>query len=110
MPTLGVTPPVLVGRAAELQAFREALAQGPGSPARAMVVTGPRGTGKTVLLNAVERAAAQSGWVVAAVTTRPGMAAELTHTELPRLLADGAADVGRPIRSRPGLCGRDGGR
>jgi hypothetical protein len=87
-PTFGVTPPVLVGRDEEIEAFREALADGPGAPARAILLTGPRGTGKTVLLNAVEDAAREAGWAVASATTRPGVAAELALTELPRLLVE----------------------
>lgn len=53
-PTLGATPPALVGREAVLDEFRFALRNGPGTHERVSVVTGPRGIGKTTLLNAVE--------------------------------------------------------
>ncbi|MDR0432592.1 MAG: ATP-binding protein [Bifidobacteriaceae bacterium] len=85
-PTFGVTPPELVGRSEELESFRDALAEGPGSPGRAMLFTGARGMGKTVLLNAAEDAAQQAGWLVASVTSRRGMRDELVQTILPALL------------------------
>ena len=53
-PSFGVSPPLLVGRDAMLADFVEALEDGPGSSGRAALYTGARGTGKTVLLNAVE--------------------------------------------------------
>jgi hypothetical protein len=91
-PTFGITPPLLVGREPELAAVRRALTRGPGDPARAVFLTGPRGTGKTVLLNALEDVAAEVGWAVLTETVQPGLADALTHTLLPQLLA--AADGG----------------
>jgi len=85
-PTFGVTPPVLAGRDAEIDAIRRALRNGPGDPARAMLLTGARGTGKTVLLNALEDVAGQAGWAVLSVTARPGLVDQLTDTLLPQLL------------------------
>jgi energy-coupling factor transporter ATP-binding protein EcfA2 len=87
-PTFGVTPPLLAGRDAELRQFSEALADGPGSPGRAILVTGARGSGKTVLLNAIEQAARAEGWLVVAATARPGIAHELATDTLPALLAE----------------------
>jgi hypothetical protein len=78
----------VVGRSEELEAFRDALAEGPGSPGRAMLFTGARGMGKTVLLNAAEDAALEAGWLVASVTSRRGMRDELTETILPGLLLE----------------------
>ncbi|MDR1237099.1 MAG: ATP-binding protein, partial [Propionibacteriaceae bacterium] len=63
-PTFGVTPPMLAGREEELAAVAQALHSGPGHPARAAFFTGARGTGKTVLLNAVEELASDAGWTV----------------------------------------------
>ena len=60
-PSFGVSPPLLVGREEPLERFSEALEDGPGSPGRATVYTGARGTGKTVLLNAVEDLAREEG-------------------------------------------------
>jgi hypothetical protein len=86
-PTFGVTPPMLVGRDEEISTFADAL-DGPGAPGRAMLFTGARGSGKTVMLNAVEDAAARRGWLVISETTRPGVADELTKTVLPGLLSE----------------------
>ena len=87
-PTFGVTPPLLVGRDEVLADFRDALDGGVGDPARAILLTGVRGSGKTVVLNACEDAAAQRGWAIVSETTRPGLVDELTRTRLPELLAD----------------------
>lgn len=85
-PTFGVTPPLLVGRDAEIATVLDALDDGVGSPGRATLVTGPRGAGKTVTLNAIEDAAAQRGWLVISETARPGVAVDLTEQILPRHL------------------------
>jgi len=53
-PTFGVTPPLLVGRGNVLDEFSLALDGGVGDPGRAMLLTGVRGAGKTVALNACE--------------------------------------------------------
>jgi len=85
-PSFGVSPPLLVGREGAVGAFAEALEEGLGSPYRATLITGQRGSGKTVLLNALEDEARRRGWVVASETTRPGVAAELAGSTLPALL------------------------
>lgn len=96
-PTFGVSPPLLVGREDELASFREALEEGPGSPGRAMLFTGARGSGKTVMLNEVEDLARRHGWLVVSETTRPGVAEHLAQTVLPGLLAE---HVSGAVRSR----------
>lgn len=85
-PTFGVTPPLLVGRDEILQEFSEALADGVGAPARSLLLTGARGSGKTVLLNALEDLAVSHGWAVLSLTTRPGIVAELNEVMLPQYL------------------------
>ena len=85
-PSFGVSPPLLVGRDDNVEAFVEALEEGPGSPYRAMLFTGQRGSGKTVLLNALEDAALKRGWVVLSETARPGLAQEMAHTGIPNEL------------------------
>lgn len=87
-PTFGTSPPLLVGRDGDLQDFREGLVAGPGAPERATLVTGLRGTGKTVMLNAYEDAAGAEGWVVIAETATPGLIDRITHEHLPRLLRE----------------------
>lgn len=85
-PTFGVTPPLLVGRGQLLADFAEALEDGIGSPARALLITGTRGSGKTVLLNAYEDLALERGWVVISLTARPGLLTELKEERLPQVL------------------------
>lgn len=60
-PTFAVSPPLLVAREDERASFAKALEDGPGAPGRAMLFTGARGCGKTVLLNAVEAEARSRG-------------------------------------------------
>lgn len=85
-PTFGVTPPVLVGRAAELAELAGALDASIGDPYRAVMVTGQRGSGKTVFLNQVEDLARGRGWAVISETARPRLVERLTETVLPAML------------------------
>lgn len=87
-PSFGTSPPLLVGRTGDLDDFREGLRGGPGSPERATLVTGLRGTGKTVMLNAYEDVAGAEGWLVVSETATPNLLDRITHEHLPRLLAD----------------------
>lgn len=87
-PTFGTSPPLLVGRDSDLDDFREGLRGGPGSPERATLVTGLRGTGKTVMLNAYEDLAGAEGWLVISETATPNLIDRITHEHLPRLLQD----------------------
>jgi len=86
--SFGVSPPLLVGRDGVLDDFVEALEDGPGSAGRATLYTGPRGAGKTVMLNAVEDRAREHGWLVISETATPGFVARMTQQHLPRLLRD----------------------
>jgi hypothetical protein len=85
-PSFGVTPPKLVGREEELNTFADALDSGPGAPGRSILFTGLRGSGKTVLLNAIESLAESRGWLVVSDTARPGLVESLTLTVMPRVL------------------------
>ena len=78
-PTAGAEPPVLVGRGAVLEDFEMGLEEGVGAPGRLMRITGPRGSGKTVLLTELGDIARRRGWRVVDVT-----AAE----RLPQLICD----------------------
>lgn len=91
-PTFGVTPPLLVGRESIQQEFAEALDSGVGDSRRALLVTGARGVGKTVLLNAFEDLATERQWRVLQLTTRPGVLQDAQATKLPALLADELGD------------------
>lgn len=87
-PSFGVSPPLLVGRDELIEEFGEALEDGPGAPGRATLYTGGRGTGKTVMLNAVQEKARSQGWLVIAETATPGLLTRLTEEHLPPLLAE----------------------
>lgn len=67
-PTAGAEPPVLAGRDAVLSDFEIGLEEGVGAPGRLMRITGPRGSGKTVLLTELGDIARQHGWRVVGVT------------------------------------------
>ncbi|MFC6706552.1 hypothetical protein [Flexivirga alba] len=51
-------------------------------------MTGLRGTGKTVMLNAYEDLAKSEGWVVISETATPNLIDRITHEHLPELLQD----------------------
>jgi hypothetical protein len=87
-PSFGVSPPLLVGRDRVLEDFREALDDGPGASGRAALYTGARGAGKTVLLNAVEDLAKQSGWLVVSETATAGFVNRIVGQRLPQLLRE----------------------
>ncbi|PJM78433.1 ATP-binding protein [Bifidobacterium scaligerum] len=76
-PTAGMTPPVLVGRSADIEDFSYALDDGVGAPGRLMYVTGARGVGKTVMLNALGDIARKRGWLVIDETAETGFLARL---------------------------------
>lgn len=68
-PTAGMIPPVLIGRKTALDDFVDGIDEGPGSPSRLMRITGPRGSGKTVLLTELGEIARQRGWLVIDTTS-----------------------------------------
>jgi hypothetical protein len=71
-PGAGQRPPELAGRDAELHAFDVVLERvARGRPERSMVLTGLRGVGKTVLLNALRGAAVRRGWGTGKLEARP---------------------------------------
>lgn len=71
-PGAGQRPPELAGRDAELAAFDVVLERvANGRPDRSIVLTGLRGVGKTVLLNAARSAAVRRGWGSGKLEARP---------------------------------------
>ena len=71
-PGAGQRPPELAGRASELKAFDVVLERvSRGRPERSVVLTGLRGVGKTVLLNAMRSAAVRRGWGTGKLEARP---------------------------------------
>jgi hypothetical protein len=87
-PSFGVSPPLLVGRDDLIEEFVEAVEDGPGAAGRATLYTGPRGAGKTVLLNAIEGRTKSMGWLVVSETASPGFVERISRQHLPRLLRD----------------------
>jgi hypothetical protein len=62
-PDAGARPPLLAGRAAELEQLRGIVTQlAAGGTEQHVLITGLRGVGKTVLLNEFERCAQDAGW------------------------------------------------
>jgi len=71
-PGAGQRPPELAGRDAELLAFDVVLERvARGRAERSIVLTGLRGVGKTVLLNALRSAAVRAGWGTGKLEARP---------------------------------------
>jgi hypothetical protein len=71
-PGAGQRPPELAGRDRELAAFDVVLERvARGRPERSLMLTGLRGVGKTVLLNALRGAAVRRGWGTGKLEARP---------------------------------------
>jgi hypothetical protein len=71
-PGAGQRPPELAGRDEQLDRFRVVLERiRRGRPERSMVLTGLRGVGKTVLLNALRSTAVRSRWGTGKYEARP---------------------------------------
>ncbi|HSE10451.1 MAG TPA: ATP-binding protein [Nocardioidaceae bacterium] len=71
-PGAGQRPPELAGRDRELQQFEVTLERvAAGRPERSMVLSGLRGVGKTVLLNALRSLAVKRAWGTGKIEARP---------------------------------------
>ena len=70
-PTFGRPPHTLVGRDEAMRRCQAAMSAGPDHPDHSMLLKGPRGSGKTVLLAAMRDMAEQSGLVTVRVTAKP---------------------------------------
>ncbi|MCY3948469.1 MAG: ATP-binding protein [Acidimicrobiaceae bacterium] len=79
-PTFGAPPPLMVGRDDIIERVLAALHRGPRHPDYTLLLTGRRGTGKTALLDAIEAAARNEGWLtVSATASAPELGAQLRH-------------------------------
>jgi hypothetical protein len=89
-PSWGTPPPVLAGRDEQLAAALDALDAGPRHPLFSHVYHGDRGTGKTVLLDALGARATARGWPVVPLACREGtgLVESLVQLHLPRLLRE----------------------
>jgi hypothetical protein len=72
-PTFGMAPPELIGRSQIVEDIHDGILEGVGSPLRAVLLTGPRGIGKTVLLDAAREAASHEQWITVEVSANRGM-------------------------------------
>lgn len=101
-PTFGRTPPLLVGRDAAIADVAESVERVGGS-ALATLVTGARGSGKTVLLNAFEDVARSQGWIVFSEAATPGLIDRLITDRLIPLLDELDGDGPYELRSLSGM-------
>ena len=77
-PGAGQRPPELAGRDRELQQFEVTLERvAVGRPDRSMVLSGLRGVGKTVLLNALRSQAVNRAWGTGKIEARPDQSIRL---------------------------------
>lgn len=106
-PSFGASPYYLAGRNDLLRQFKLSLMEGPGSPHRALLLSGVRGVGKTVLLNELEDTAAEAGWITIRCYPHSNMIKELTETTLPRAITELEPPPKRQVSggSIPGVVG-----
>jgi hypothetical protein len=72
-PVFGNEPPFLAGRTKLIDDVLNGLEHGPGDPNRVTIFTGPRGSGKTVLLAKIAADAEAIGWISVHTPAIPGM-------------------------------------
>jgi hypothetical protein len=104
-PGSGVTPPELVGRQAEIDAFGLTVARSrAGVPSRGMVLHGLRGVGKTVLLGRFQGQAEQAEWFTVEIEGRPSDSGkEAVRQRLSRSLLVAARRFQRGKRVTPAV-------
>ena len=96
LPTFGTSPPMLAGRDDVVARFNRAFERGPAHPDSTMVISGVRGSGKTVLLNEAEDAALRQAWRVISVSASArGLCQQITNAALEHLRE---AEDGKPSR------------
>ena len=113
-PGAGQRPPELAGRDGELRTFDVVLERVARSrPERSIVLTGLRGVGKTVLLNAMRSAAVRRGWGTGKLEARPDqplrhpLAAAL-HLAVRELAGPNQAEVTHVLGVLKAFAQRDG--
>ncbi|MBO9522745.1 MAG: ATP-binding protein [Nocardioidaceae bacterium] len=94
-PGAGQRPPELAGRDEQLGAFEVVLERvARGRPERSLVLTGLRGVGKTVLLNALRSAAVRRGWGTGKLEARPDQS---LRRPLSSALHQAVRELGHPV-------------
>ena len=97
-PTAGASPPLLIGRQPVLDDFAEGLDDGPGAPSRLSLYTGPRGIGKTVMLQAASVEARRRGWLSIDETATVGLLGRIRSSARAHALSLPASKPrGRPL-------------
>src|SRR6478609_4296144 len=114
-PGAGQRPPELAGRDPQLRAFDVVLERvSHGRPERSVVLTGLRGVGKTVLLNALRSAAVRRGWGTGKLEARPDQglrrplssALHMAIRELGHPQSDEVLGTVKAFAARDAGCGR----
>jgi hypothetical protein len=95
-PSFGSEPLFLAGRDHLVEDVLDGLANRAGDPNRSTLFVGPRGSGKTVLLAKIARAAEAQGWVAVRVTAAPGMGERLIE----RIRGAGSELLDPDVKSR----------
>jgi len=97
-PGAGQRPPELAGRDDQLRAFNVVLERVARSkPERSVVLTGLRGVGKTVLLNALRGEAVQRAWGTGKVEARPDQSIRLPLAQAVHAAGPGGTNGSRPV-------------
>lgn len=86
VPSFGTYPHVLVGRDDLADEFEDVFDGVIDPSGLTVLLSGQRGMGKTVLLDAYRKAAEAAGWLVITESSSEGLLERLTHDHLPRLL------------------------
>jgi hypothetical protein len=98
-PVFGNEPPIIGGRDKYINDVLRGLDNAPGDPNRVTIFTGPRGSGKTVLLGKIASEAESRGWISVHVPATDGMLTELIQ-QLERKAAEHL-----PVKARSHITG-----
>ena len=93
-PSAGAEPPSIIGRDQAIVDFVSGLEGGVGAPGRLMRISGPRGSGKTVLLTDLGNRAAEMGWDVANVSEGVDLVDDLVYELSPATAVDAVSMTG----------------
>ena len=100
-PGFGATPPYPVGRAELIRSVCALLAGDPASEGGANMLLGPRGIGKTVMLNEIEDAAqTERGWIVLSLSGTDGDPIAETHKAVLQARSRIEAHDGEPAKRK----------
>ncbi len=93
-PSAGAEPPRIIGRDQAAIDFVAGLEGGVGAPGRLMRITGPRGSGKTVLLTELGSRAEKMGWAVVHVSAGFDLIDDLVYELSPCLSVETISGTG----------------